>query len=420
MRVIALDLHRAFAEVAVHEDSIVRPAGRVDLNHDALERFAATLRSDDHIVLEATTNTAAVARLLAPHVGRVVVAHPRKVRLIAEAKAKTDRIDAQVLAQLYAAGFLPEAWLADELTERRRRLVAQRARLVAQVTRAKNRVHAILHANLIPRREGKLFSKIGRAWLDQQPVPEDQKLTIRRHLDEIDRLVSDLAELDRLLAEQAVDDVHVRRLMTVGGINATVALGVLAAIGDVSRFPSPRKLVAYFGLDPKVRQSGDRPAQHGRISKQGRAHARAMMVEAAWAAAATPGPLRAFFLRVKDRRGRQVAAVATARKMTVLVWHLLTKNEDYAWSRSALLEMKLRQLELKAGRPSQRGGNRPGRAREYSIKAVREQERALLEKAEDAYRRFVAHWTPRSKPSRRTEDGPLAAGHPSEAGASEG
>lgn len=401
MRVIALDVHRSFAEVAVHEEGLARPAGRIVLEHDAVVKFARSLRRDDHVVLEATGNTAAIVRLLTPHTRRVAVANPRLVRLIAEAKVKTDKIDAKILAQLYAAGFLPEVWLPDEATELRRRLVAQRAQVVAPMTRLKNRIHSVLHANLIPRYQGKLFSKTGRAWLDAQAVPQDQRLAIRRHLDELDHLATDLIALERALAERALGDDRVRRLMTVGGINAVVAVAVLAAIGDVRRFPAPARLVAYLGLDPKVRQSGDRPAQHGRISKQGRAHARAMLVEAAWAVAATPGPLRAFFLRVKDRRGKQVAAVATARKLAVLIWHLLIKEEDYAWARPALVEAKRRQLELMAGRPSRRGGSEPGPARDYSIKAVRERERVWVEQAEKAYARFVAAWSERPK-GRRT------------------
>ena len=91
--------------------------------------------------------------------------------------------------------------------------------------------------------------------------------------------------------------------------------------------------MSYFGLNPRVRQSGDGPAHHGRITKQGRSLARGLLVEAAWAAAATPGPLHAFFVRIKVRRGQQIAAVATARKIAVLVWHLLTKREDYAFAR---------------------------------------------------------------------------------------
>jgi len=129
----------------------------------------------------------------------------------------------------------------------------------------------VLHANLIPRYAGKLFSKRGRTWLDTQPLPEDQRRQIGRHIDEHDRIAIELVALEKNFAENALRDDRVRRLMTIGGVNAIVALGVLAAIGDVARFSSPQKLVSYFGLNPKVRQSGDRPAYHGRISRQGRA-----------------------------------------------------------------------------------------------------------------------------------------------------
>ena len=171
----------------------------------------------------------------------------------------------------------------------------------------------------------------------------------------------------------------------------TVALGLLAAIGDITRFASPEKLVSYLGLNPSVRQSGNGPAHHGRITKQGRAHTRGMLVEAAWTAVRTPGPLRAFFLRIQGRRGKQVAAVATARKLAVLVWHLLTKAEDYAWTRPALLEAKLRKVELAAGQPAAKG-RRQGRAHAYNDKEVRARERAWLEQTEKTYVRFVANW----------------------------
>jgi transposase len=165
--------------------------------------------------------------------------------------------------------------------------------------------------------------------------------------------------------------------MTIGGVDVIVALGLLAAIGDISRFASPERLVSYRGLNPSVRQSGSGPAHHGRISKHDRAHARATLVEAAWAAARAPGPLRAFFLRIQARRGKPVAAVAAARKLAALAWHLLAEAEDYAWAPPALLEAKLRKVELAAGHPSAKG--RPkGRAHAYNSKKVRNRERAWL------------------------------------------
>lgn len=122
-----------------------------------------------------------------------------------------------------------------------------------------------------------------------------------------------------------------------------MAAGLVAAVGDIGRFSSPQKLVSYFGLNPRVRQSG--LGAYGRISKVGRSHARAMLVEAAWAATKTPGPLHAFFVRIRARRGHQIAAVAVARKLAVLCWHMLTKQEDYLWARPSLVAHKMRSMD---------------------------------------------------------------------------
>lgn len=394
-RVIGMDLHRTFAEVVVWEDGRLRHAGRVDMTRSGLEGFARTLRADDEVVIEATGNAMAVSHLLNPHVARVVIANPLQVKAIAHAHVKTDKIDAGVLANLYAAGFLPEVWTPDAATERLRRLVARRNQVVRHRTRLKNETHAILHAHLVPPcPHADLFSRVGRAWLERQALPDDEQAAIRRHLRELDTLSEDLAVLDQAIGEATLDSPVVRRLLTVTGINVTVAAGLAAAIGDVRRFSSPQKLVSYFGLNPRVRQSGLGLAQHGRISKAGRSHARAMLVEAAWTAAKAPGPLHAFFVRVRARRGHQIAAVATARKLAVLCWHLLTKEADYLWAHPGLVANKIRGLELQAGQP-QKKGNQRGPAYAYNIKALRDQEMEIARRAETAYERVVAHWTPR-------------------------
>src|SRR5512132_1890621 len=115
--------------------------------------------------------------------------------------------------------------------------------------------------------------------------------------------------LDREIARSAIDDPAIRRLMTITGINLTVAAGLMAAIGEIGRFRSPQKLVSYFGLNPSVRQSGLSAARHGRITKIGRAHARAMLVEAAWSAARTPGHYARSFCDPRAT-GKQIAARA--------------------------------------------------------------------------------------------------------------
>ena len=150
MRVIGLDVHRSFAQVAELEDGVLRQCGRVDLVRDKVLAFARTLRADDEVVLEATGNTMAIVWLLKPHMRRVVIANPLQMRVIAEAKAKIDRSDAAALARLHAAGYLPEVWQPDEATELLRTLVSRRSAVVQGMTRTKNRIHAVLHANLIP------------------------------------------------------------------------------------------------------------------------------------------------------------------------------------------------------------------------------------------------------------------------------
>jgi transposase len=392
MRIIGLDVSRSVAEVAYLENGILKPGGRAGLRRDELERFAAQLRPDDHVVLEATGNTAAIASVLQAHVGRVIVANPLQVRLIAEARVKTDKIDAAILAQLYASGFLPEVWIPDEVTQAMRRQVSRRAQIVRQRTRLKNEIHAVLAAHLIERCPATdLFGKKGLLWLSNQPLPTDERMAVEQRLRELGRLGEDLREIERVLAQSVMEDGRLRRMLTIAGINTTVAIGLLSAIGDIGRFRTPEKLVSYFGLNPCVYQSGSQPARHGHISKRGRSYARAMLVEAAWAAAQSPGPLRAFFLRIRDRRGQQIAAVATARKIAITVWYVLTRDEAFAWDRPALTAHKLRSLELQAGLSSHRGG-RKGPAAAYNLKSVRDQERAVAEQAERTYQRLFSRW----------------------------
>jgi transposase len=347
------------------------------MRRDRLEEFARTaLTHDDHVVVEATGNAAAV------------------------------------LAKLYAGGFLPEVWVPDGRTGALRRQVSRRTQLVRQRTRIKNIVQSILHAHLVPPcPHADLFGANGRAWLAAQALPEDERLAVERHVRTLDGMLADLRAVERDIARHALDDEGVRRLMTIPGIDMVVAVGLAAAIGDVARFASAEKLVAYLGLNPSVRQSGEGPARHGRIAKQGRGHARGMLVEAAWAAARSPGPFRAFFRRISARRGQHVAAVATARKLAVLAWRLLTRGEDYVWARPALQARKQRGLELRAGLPPRRAQR--GAAYDYNIKGIRERERRPAEDAEAAYRRLTEGWAQAGPKRRRARTGAAREERPS-------
>jgi transposase len=395
MRVIGMDIHRTFAEaVMIDGDRLIR-LGRIKMSRDHLAAFAAKLTSEDHLVIEATGNAHAVVEAVAPFVGRVIIANPRQVHLIAKARIKTDVIDATVLARLYASGFLPEVWVPDQSTLRLRRQVTRRNQIVRQRVRLKTMIQAILHAHLVPQcPHADILGPKGRAWLLTQLLPDDESAAIERHIREYDRLTDDLRVVERELARDALGSAETKRLMTIPGIDMVVAVGLLAAIGPIDRFTSPGRLVAFLGLNPSVHQSGNSPARHGRITKQGPCHARTMLVEAAWQAVRGPGPLRAFYERVRGRRGTHVAAVAAARKIAVIVWHLLTRGEDYAWVRPALHAKKLRDLEL-SGQPARRGQRGAGYA--YNLARSRREERQRGERAEAAYKRFTQGWSKRGR-----------------------
>jgi transposase len=409
MRSIALDVHLSFCEVAIREEGSTRLAGRIKTDRPTLELFARSLSTTDSVALEASGPALEVARILTPHVARVVVANASELRAISHARVKSDRFDARTLAELLDADMLSAVWVPDAKTQALRRRVARRAALVRQRTRAKNEVHAVLARCLLGRPDvADLFGVEGRTWLEGQQLADEERETVASCLRQIEFVEAELESVDKQLAAFAVASEEARRLMTITGVGVGTATTLMAAIGDISRFDSPRALVAYLGLDPKVRQSGEGSPQHGRISKRGDAQARSVLVEAAWTALRTAGPLRAFGERIRARKGAQVAAVAVARKLAVLAWHLLTKREDYAYARPSLVRSKLRQLERSAGAPPL--PTRHGGQRISASPAERATERQLTEHAEAAYRRLVADW----KASGPKKGAGATAGHASQ------
>ena len=174
LRFVGCDVHKRTAVFTVLlQDGTVFSTYTVAVTREALTAFAeGQLDQEDRLAMEATTNTWAVAELLRPFVAEVVIGNPLRVRAIAEAKIKTDKVDSRVLAELLRADYLPAVWQPDQETQRLRRLTHRRAALVSDRTRLKNRLHSILHHCLIPLPNFDLFSRKGRAWLMQVPLAE--------------------------------------------------------------------------------------------------------------------------------------------------------------------------------------------------------------------------------------------------------
>src|SRR5512142_1126671 len=341
-RAIGLDGHREFCEVAICEDGVTRSAGRVPSTPEGIGALAESLLATDRVALEVTGSCWEIARILEPHVNRVVVVSPDDTG-ITSARAKTDKLDARTLATLLWKDELEAVWMPDERCRILRRRLARREQLVRSRTRAKNEIHACLQRRL----QGKpscsdLFGVKGRRWLAGLDLPLEERESVDAGIRQIEFLDAEIAAVEKLIAQQALSWPEIRRLMTVPGVNLIGAATFIAVIGDPNRFLTSRKLVAYLGLDPKVKQSGEAPARSGRISKRGSASAPWAMVEAAWSTVLQPGPLRAFYQRVRARRGHGKAIVATARKLAILFWCMLTREQDYAHQQPSLTAQKLR------------------------------------------------------------------------------
>ena len=315
-RFVALDVHRHSITVAAVD---ARQAVVLKPRRLALPDFARWCRQQltpaDAVVLEATTNAWHLYDQVAPLVAAVTVCHPLMVKLISAARVKTDPRDALNLARLLAAGLVPAVWVPPAEVRELRALVSHRQRLVRQRTQARNRLHSVLHRHNLVGPAGKPFAAAQRAWWAGLDLVPSERLRVRQDLAILDSLEPLLAEVEDELARLSAAEPWASQaafLVQLPGFGVLNAMVVLAAIGDITRFPTAAKPVGDAGLGASVSASGP-TRRTGGITKQGRRELRAVLVEAAWVAVQTHPYWRAAFARLEARIGRNKAIVAVAR-----------------------------------------------------------------------------------------------------------
>jgi len=328
-RFLALDIHKHYlviGGVGLRQEIVLKPR-RISF-HQWPEWAMANLRATDAVVLESTTNAWHVHDQVALLVGRTVVAHPALVKVIATARVKTDPRAVLDLARLLAANLVPEVWVPPLEVRELRALVNHRRRLVKLRTMTCNRLHSLLHQHNVPPPSGDIFSSRHRAWWNDLHLSSTQSLRARQDLATLDHLEPQIAEVEAEL--NRLSTVHpwaaqAAYLIQLPGIGALSAMTILAAIGDITRFPTPKKLVGYAGLGACVHDSGQ-THRGGRITKQGRKDLRWIMVQAAWTAVGHHPLWKDRYLNLAHRIGWRRAIVAMARKLLVVVWHVLTQK----------------------------------------------------------------------------------------------
>jgi transposase len=361
VRYVGLDVHKRVVEACIVDQagSVVHRE-RFALNRRTLGLFATKiLRLDDHVALEATTNCWAVADALRSHVARVLVSNPMATKAIAQAKVKTDKVDAHVLAQLLRCDFLPEVWQPDEATLKLRELTGRRSALVGQRTAMRNRIHAVLAMRLIEVSFQRLFSNDGLEWLKTVEIDAQGRLLLDSDLRQLEFLKQEIDTLDKELARRGHASDPAKLLMTLPGVDVATAQAMLAAWGDSTRFTDGDHAASYLGLTPSTKQSAEH-CYHGPITKRGNSHARWMLIEAAQHLDKHPGPLGHFFRRLMKKKSRNVAVVAAARKLAVIGWMMLKTSEPYRYALPKTTEAKLSKLRVKATDERRKGGSAKG------------------------------------------------------------
>jgi transposase len=330
---VGIDVHRKRSQVAV-----VTEDGTVVLNKNVVNgstpflQLIGELPSGTPVAFEAAFGWSWLAELLEDYGFEAHLVHPLRCKAIASARLKNDKVDAAILAQLLRADLLPEAWLAPAKMRQLRALLRHRVSLVRLGTQLRNRIHAVA-ADHGYDRSASYWTGPGRGWLAELELPAASREIITDCLAVIDGLAPVIDRIDGELHQHAKADPRVKVLRTLPGVGEFTALVIVAEIGDISRFPSARKLASWAGLTPTVRGS-DLKIRHGHISKQGSVWLRWALNQAAQTAKRSP-EFAASYAAIAKRRGKKIATIAIARKLVTRAWHLL--NEMQAADASAPL-----------------------------------------------------------------------------------
>ena len=331
-RYIAIDIHKHYLMIGgidAHKRIVLQPR-RSEL-HRWREWAQANLHPTDAVVIEATTNAWAIYDQLVGLVGHAVVAHPAKVKLIADARVKTDKVDVLTLAQLLRADMLPEVWVPPPHVRELRALLSHRRRQVSLQTTAKNRLQSVLHRLNLRPPDGDLFAQRQRDWWDTLDLSATERLRVDQDLATLEHIQPQIAAIDAELRRLSTSELwaeQVPYLVQLPGIAVRTAMTILGAIGDVTRFPTAKKLVGYAGLGAGVHDSGKTHRDKG-ITKQGRRDLRYVLIEAARTAVQTHPYWKRTFAQLAKRIGEQKAVVAIARKLLSVVGHvLMAKSAD--------------------------------------------------------------------------------------------
>src|SRR5689334_10267239 len=323
---VGVDLHQRFCYMTALDarGRLIR-AGQVANEEAALRNYFQQFRGPVQVAVEACSFWPAFRQAM-PKKVELRMVHPQRVKAIAAAKLKNDRIDSATLAHLLRCELLPEAWMADRATRERRQQVRLRISLGQHRAALKNQVHAILHQHGKRSPATDTFGRKGREWLRKIALPPEAREAVNTYGGLIDQVSQHIQRQEQRLKNMASGDARVKWLTSIPGVGTYSAMIILSEIGEVQRFGNAKALFSYAGLVPWVRESAGHKSRGG-ISRCGSPRLRWVMVEAAHTALRCSPAARRYFDRLRKRKHAHVARVALARKLLAAVFAMLRDGE---------------------------------------------------------------------------------------------
>ncbi len=332
MNYVGIDYHKNYSHVtAINEEGKVVSTKRLDNKPEVFESFFSDLDGPSQTVVEASRTWGVMFDLLEgiDSVESVSLAHPQKVRAIAEAKIKTDTIDAHTLAQLLRADLIPAAYIPGKETRSYKEMIRQRVFLVRMRTRLKNRLHVLLDRLHVPLPSvTDIFGKRGTDYLKKLKLKGIDGEILRENLELLLAFNTLIKESEKEIQRLLGDDPRVKLLRTIPGLGPILAAVVAMEIDNIERFSSPQKLAAYAGLVPSTYASGGK-TYHGRFLPMSNKWLRWAFVEAAWVSVRSSPYCKSFFESRKRHKGPHTAAIALARRLSEIIWHILKEKRAY-------------------------------------------------------------------------------------------
>jgi transposase len=333
MLYVGIDAHSKTSWITVmDEKGKILKREQISTSRKNVRRSLGRYRQPVKAVVEASRSWGPIYDWLDEVSDDVLLAHPAKVRAIAEARIKTDKIDSETLAHLLRADLIPQAYAPSKDVRAKKRVLRQRMFFVRVRTMLKNRIKALLSQHSVETPQvSDLYGKKGLKWLNALELPEPDGKLLKEDLGLLLVLNERIATTENLIAELSADDDAVDWLLSLPGIGKFLSVLIRYEVDNIKRFSSAKKFTGYTGLVPSTYASGERMV-HGRLTKRGNKWLRWAFIEAVTPAIRKSSMLRRYYDKIKSRRGCKDARVATARKLAELVWTVWTEQRMFTES----------------------------------------------------------------------------------------